>query len=118
MIVVRLLREKKVEDTKMTKRQTTQTQPESLSKREKQWLDKVDWDLLEQLEMEEEGQPVPMQDLPDLQFKPMDQESYKEVARVDPPDGLLSQVPPRIDPVEGILSPLKPAKEAKDKKAK
>ena len=102
----------------MTKRKNTETELVSLSKQGKEWLAEVDWDLLEQLEMEEEGQPVPMQDLPDPQFKPMDQGSYKEVARVDPPDGLLSQVPPRIDPVEGILSPLRPADEAKGKKPK
>ena len=32
---------------------------------------------------------------PDPQFKPMDQASYQDVARVDPPNGLLSQVPKR-----------------------
>ena len=105
-------------DVQMTKRKNKEPQPVSLSKREKQWLDKVDWDLHEQLEMEEEGQPVPMQDLPELQFKPMDQASYQDVARVDPPNGLLSQVPPRVDTVEGILSPLRRAEEAKDKKPK
>ena len=48
----------------MTKRKDKQTQPESLSKQGKEWLAEVDWDLHEQLGMEEEGQPVPMQDFP------------------------------------------------------
>ena len=41
---------------KTTKRQTTQTLQEKLSE--------IDWDLLEQLDLEEEGQAVPMQDPP------------------------------------------------------
>ena len=104
----------------MTKRKNKQTQPESLSKQGKEWLSEVDWDLHEQLEMEEEGQPVPMQDLPDPQFKPMDQVSYEEVARVDPPDGLLSQVPPRVDPdpMAGMPSALRSQEETKGNKPK
>lgn len=47
----------------MTKRHTTQTQPESLSKQEKQWLSKVDWDLLAEMDLEDEGQHLPMQDV-------------------------------------------------------
>lgn len=47
----------------MTKRRTTQTQPESLSKQGKQWLSEVDWDLLDQMDLEEEGQHLPMQDV-------------------------------------------------------
>ena len=64
--------------------------------------------------------PVPMQDLPDPQFKPMDQVSYQEVARVDPPDGLLPQVPPRVDPdpMAGMPSPLRSPEETKGKKPK
>ena len=71
----------------MTKRKDKQTQPESLSKREKQWLDKVDWDLHEQLEMEEEGQPVPMQDFPSQ--SPV--ESSETPARGSLTSGALSQ---------------------------
>ena len=42
--------------TKMTKRQTTQTLQEKLSE--------IDWDLLEQLDLEDEGQVLPMRDPP------------------------------------------------------
>ena len=57
---------------------------------------------------------------PELQFKPMDQESYQKVARVDPPDGLLSQVPPRVDPdpMAGMPSPLRSQEETKGNKPK
>ena len=41
---------------KTTKRQTTQTLQEKLSE--------IDWDLLEELDQQEEGQSVPMQDNP------------------------------------------------------
>ena len=41
---------------KTTKRRTTQTLQEKLSE--------IDWDLLEQLDQEEDGQSLPMQDLP------------------------------------------------------
>ena len=41
---------------KTTKDQTTQTLQEKLSE--------IDWDLLEQLDLEEEGQAVPMRDPP------------------------------------------------------
>ena len=44
---------------KTTKRQTTQTPHEKLLQKE---LSEIDWDLLEQLDLEEEGQAVPMQD--------------------------------------------------------
>jgi len=40
--------------TKITKRQTTQTLQEKLSE--------IDWDLLEEMDQEEEGQVFPMQD--------------------------------------------------------
>ena len=49
---------------KTTKRQTTQTQHEKLLQKE---LSEIDWDLLEQLDLEEEGQAVPMQDPPGSQ---------------------------------------------------
>lgn len=92
----------------MTKRKNKQTQPESLSKREKQWLDKVDWDLLEQLEMEEEGQPVPMQDFPSIYYS----ESQETTSKTS------LKVPPRIDPVEGIQSPRRSPEETKGKNPK
>ena len=41
---------------KMTKSETTQTLQEKLSE--------IDWDLVEQLDLEEEGQAVPMRDPP------------------------------------------------------
>lgn len=47
---------------KTTKHQTKQTLLEKLSGPD--WSAEIDWDLLEQLDLEEEGQPVPMQDLP------------------------------------------------------
>lgn len=46
---------------KTTKRQTTQTLLEKLSE--------IDWDLLEELDQQEEGQSVPMQDNPASQSK-------------------------------------------------
>ena len=46
---------------KTTKRQTTQTLQEKLSE--------IDWDLLEELDQQEEGQSVPMQDNPASQSK-------------------------------------------------
>ncbi|MDG2067368.1 MAG: hypothetical protein P8J84_02020 [Paracoccaceae bacterium] len=47
-----------------TKYQTTPTQPARLSTYEKQTLAEVDWDLLAEMDAEDEGQPVPMQDNP------------------------------------------------------
>ena len=77
----------------MSKKKGKQTQLLSLSEQGKKWLEEVDWDLLEQLDMEEEGQPVPMQDPPSLQFKTMSEEESRQVVRVDPPEGLLKHVP-------------------------
>ena len=47
---------------KTTKRQTTQTPQENLYKID--WNAEIDWDLLEELDQQEEGQSVPMQDNP------------------------------------------------------
>ena len=58
---------------KTTKRQTTQTLQEKLSE--------IDWDLLEELEQQEEGQSVPMQDLPDSQSQDQEASSPKEPIR-------------------------------------
>ena len=49
---------------KTTKYQTTPTQPARLSTYEKKTLAEVDWDLLAEMDAEDEGQPVPMQDNP------------------------------------------------------
>ena len=99
MTLRRLQRAKKVEDMPMTKRRTTQTQRVNLPKDVKQMLAEVDWDLLEQMEMEEEGQPIPMQDYqPQDQSSPGSQNSTSQNSidpplRIDPPNGLLSFVP-------------------------
>ena len=95
-----LQKAKKVEDMPMTKRRTTQTPQGNLSKQGQKWLAEIDWDLLEQLDMEEEGQPIPMQD-----YQPQDQSSagsqksstkgITPPLRIDPPNGLLSFVPKR-----------------------
>ena len=47
---------------KITKRQTTQMQPGNQFKID--WNKEIDWDLLEELDQQEEGQSIPMQDLP------------------------------------------------------
>ena len=47
---------------KTTKDQTTQTLLEKLSG--PNWSEEIDWDLLEQLDQEEEGQVLPMRDPP------------------------------------------------------
>ena len=49
---------------KTTKDQTTPTLQETLSE--------IDWDLLEQLDMEEEGQVLPMQDPPQTKASSQD----------------------------------------------
>ena len=46
----------------MKKPKSKQTEPENLSKRVRQTLDEVDWDLLDEMDLEDEGQPLPMQD--------------------------------------------------------
>jgi len=48
----------------MKKPKSKQTQPENLSKKEEKWLLEVDWDLLEELDLEDEGQHLPMRDYP------------------------------------------------------
>ena len=99
MTLRRLQRAKKVEDMPMTKRRTTQTPQGNLSKQGQEWLAEVDWDLLDQLEMEEEGQPIPMQDYqpqdpPSLRFQTLPKDTQPTL-RIDPPNGLLSFVPKR-----------------------
>ena len=49
---------------KTTKHKTTPTQPARLSTYEKKTLAEVDWDLLAEMDAEDEGQPVPMWDNP------------------------------------------------------
>ena len=77
----------------MSTKKGKQTQQGNLSKAVKDLLAEVDWDMHEQLEMEEEGQPVPMQDQPSPQFKTMSEEDSRKVVRVDPPEGFLKHVP-------------------------
>ena len=78
---------------KMTKRKTKQTPHVNLSKQGQQWLDEVDWDLLEELEMEEEGQTVPMRDNPTPRFRTMSQVSSRDLLRVDHFPQFKRQVP-------------------------
>ena len=99
MTLRRLQKAKKVEDMPMTKRRTTQTQRVNLPKDVKQMLAEIDWDLLEQMEMEEEGQPIPMQDFqpqepPSPRFQTLPKDTPLPL-RIDPPNGLLSFVPKR-----------------------
>ena len=58
---------------KTTKHQTTQTLQEKLSE--------IDWDLLEELDQQEEGQSVPMQDPPGSQSQDQEASSPKEPIR-------------------------------------
>jgi hypothetical protein len=74
---------------KTTKDQTTQTLQEKLSE--------IDWDLLEQLEQEEEGQSIPMQDL--QQTKASSQPSVNPQEMIDEHPGPILQPPPK-----GLLS--------------
>ena len=79
----------------MTRKKNKEEQPESLPKDVKEMLSEIDWDLLEELDLEEEGQAVPMQNQPSLQFKELSPEEAQKVIRVDPPNGLLKYVPKR-----------------------
>jgi hypothetical protein len=63
---------------KTTKRQTTQTPHEKLLQKE---LSEIDWDLLEELDQQEEGQSVPMQDLPASQSQDQAASSQEEPIR-------------------------------------
>ena len=67
--------------TLTTKRQTTQTLQEKLSE--------IDWDLLEELDQQEEGQSIPMQDLPS---STPDLISSPGPVLEGPPPGRLSQI--------------------------
>ena len=77
----------------MTRKKNKEAQPESLPKDVKQMLSEIDWDLLDQMDLEEEGQAVLMQNQPSLQFKELSPEEAQKVIRVDPPNGLLKYVP-------------------------
>ena len=70
---------------KTTKDQTTQTLQEKLSE--------IDWDLLEQLDLEEEGQAVPMRDL--QQTKAASQPSPNPQEMIDEHPGPILQPPPK-----------------------
>ena len=79
----------------MTRKKNKEAQRVNLPKDVKQMLSEIDWDLLDQMDLEEEGQAVPMQDQPSLQFKELSPEEAQKVVRVDPPNGLLKHVPKR-----------------------
>ena len=79
----------------MTRKKNKEQQQENLSKAVKDLLAEVDWDLLDQMDQEEEGQAVPMQDPPSTEFKELSPEEARKVRRVDPPNGLLKHVPKR-----------------------
>ena len=69
---------------KMTKRKIRQTQQENLSKQGQKWLDEVDWDLLEQMDLEDEPQFIPMRDNPSPQSQKGSQEDFRNnLMRVD-----------------------------------
>ena len=79
----------------MTRKKNKEAQPESLPKDVKQMLAEVDWDLMDQMDLDEEGQAVPMQDPPSKEFKELSPKEAQKVIRVDPPNGLLKYVPKR-----------------------
>ena len=71
---------------KTTKDQTTQTLQEKLSE--------IDWDLLEQLDLEEEGQAVPMRDPP--QSKASSQDTSTPLGQlIDEHPGPIMPGPPK-----------------------
>lgn len=83
--------------TKTTKRQTTPTLLERLSAPD--WSNEIDWDLLEELDQQDEGQYLPMQDnqTPSegrliLNYtNPLDLAEDKESSPQPLPKGLLSK---------------------------
>ena len=77
----------------MTRKKNKEAQRVNLPKDVKEMLSEIDWDLLDQMDLEEEPQAVPMQDQPLPQFKTVSQESYRNVSRVDEFPGVLSQAP-------------------------
>jgi len=79
----------------MTRKKNKEAQRVNLPNDVKQMLSEIDWDLLDQMDLEEEGQAVPMQDQPSLQFKELSPEEAQKVIRVDPPNGMLKHVPKR-----------------------
>lgn len=80
----------------------TETEPSIISQIPKEHMQDA---ILELVEIAKRNRAKAQQEQQELQFKPMDQESYQDVARVDPPNGLLSQVPSRDDPVEDMTDP-------------
>ena len=79
----------------MTQKKDQSASELNLPKDVKDLLAEVDWDHLEQMDLEDEGQAVPMQDPPSMQFKELSPEEVHKVVRVDPPNGLLKHVPKR-----------------------
>ena len=73
---------------KTTKDQTTPTLQETLSE--------IDWDLLEQLDMEDEGQVLPMRDPP--QMTNASQPSPNPQEMIDEHPGPILQPPPKGPP--------------------
>ena len=67
----------------------------NLPKDVKDLLAAVDWDNLEQMDLEDEGQTIPMQDPPSIQCEELSPEEARKVIRIDPPNGLLKHVPKR-----------------------
>ena len=79
----------------MAQKKNKEAQRESLLQQEKELLAEIDWDHLEEMDLEDEGQAVPMQDPSSIQFKELSPEEAQKVVRVDPPNGLLKHVPKR-----------------------
>ena len=79
----------------MTRKKNKEAQRVNLPKDVKEMLSEIDWDLLDQMDLEEEPQAVPMQDPQSPQFKELSPEEAQKVVRVDPPNGLLKHVPKR-----------------------
>lgn len=79
----------------MTQKKDQSASELNLSKDVQDLLAEVEWDNLEQMDMEDEGQAVPMQDPPSIQFERLSSEEARKVIRVDPPNGLLKHVPKR-----------------------
>jgi hypothetical protein len=79
----------------MTQKKDHSTSALTLPKDVKDLLAGVDWDHLEEIGLEDEGQAVPMQDPPSFQFKKLSPEEAQKVVRVDPPNGFLKHVPKR-----------------------
>ena len=79
----------------MTQKKDHSASALTLPKDVKDLLTEVDWDLLEQMDLEDEGQAGQMQDPPSFQFRELSPEEARKIVRVDPPNGLLKHVPER-----------------------